>query len=133
MIRGLRPQRRPGGWLALWLAMLVAVAAGSLWPAGDLPGPAWPGLDKLQHVVGHGLLSAYAAMLFAAGRARAFAVLALVLFGVGIEAAQDAFTTSRHADAADVLANLVGLLCGQLVALTPAADLLVRADRRLRA
>lgn len=125
--------RRPVPWLALWLLMLATVAVGSLLPAGDLPRVPLPGLDKLQHLVGHGLLSAYAAMLFRPLRARLAAALAVALYGLGIEAAQAAFTATRAADGLDVLANATGIVLGQLVALTPMARLLETMDARLHA
>lgn len=126
-----RPRHRPWRWAALWLAMIVLVAAGSLMPAGNVPTPPIAGLDKLQHLVGHGLLSVYAAMLFASRGARRTAAVALVVYGIGIEAAQDALTASREADIGDIIANAVGVLMGQAVAFTPAARWLEALDVRM--
>lgn len=126
-----RPRHRPWRWAALWALMLAAVAMGSLLPAGNLPAPAFPGVDKIEHLVGHGALSAYAAMLFATPRARMAALLGLLLFGIGLEGAQEAFTATRRADGLDVLANGTGALFGQLVAFTPAAHWLARLDARM--
>lgn len=39
-------------------------------------------------------------------------ILASLLYGVALELAQEAFTTTRGADLCDVAANLVGSLCG---------------------
>lgn len=123
-----RPRQRPWPWAALWALMLAAVTTGSLLPAGNLPAPAFPGVDKIEHLIGHGALSAYAVMLFAAPRARLTAMLGLLLFGVGLEVAQEAFTATRRADALDLLANGAGVLLGQLIAFTPAAHWLARLD-----
>jgi VanZ family protein len=128
-----RPCRRPAAWLALWFAGLVLVAAASLLPAGDLPPAPFPGVDKLEHLVGHGALSAYAAMLFAPARARLAAAGGLLAFGIGIEAAQEVLTATRQADAADVLANAAGIALGQLVAFTRLSGLLAAIDARLHA
>lgn len=128
-----RPSRRPLRWLLLWAAAIALVVTGSLLPAGDLPAAPFPGVDKLEHLVGHGALSAYAAMLFAPARARALAALGLLAFGIGIEAAQQALTATRQADAADVLANAAGIALGQLVAFTRLAGLLAALDARLHA
>lgn len=126
-----RPRHRPWRWFAAWVVLLGLVALGSLVPAGAVPIAPIAGVDKLQHLVGHGLLSAYAAMLFAPRHARALAVAWLVAYGIGIEAAQQALTATREADAADVVANLLGVLLGQAVAFTPAVRWMARADARM--
>lgn len=128
-----RPRHRPARWFALWLLLLAAVAAGSLMPAGELPRMPLPGLDKLQHLLGHGLLSAYAAMLFRSLRARLAAAVAILLYGIGIEFAQAALTATREADAFDVLANALGIALGQCIAATPLARVLESIDARLHA
>ena len=128
-----RPRHRPMPWLAAWLLLLAAVAAGSLLPATDIPHVPLPGVDKLQHFAGHGLLSAYAALLFRPWRARVGAALAILLYGIGIEAAQAAFTATRAADPLDVLANATGIALGQLVAATPLSRALEAIDARLHA
>lgn len=133
MKRLFRPARRPRRWLALWLIGLALVAAGSLLPAGDLPAPPFPGVDKLEHLLGHGALSAYAALLFAPLRARLLASLGLLLFGIGIELAQQTLTATREADAADVLANAAGIALGQLIGFTRFSRLLAVLDARLHA
>lgn len=128
-----RPRHRPARWLALWLLMLSAVAAGSLMPAGELPRVPLAGVDKLQHLAGHGLLSAYAAMLFRPARARLTAAVALLLYGIGIEFAQQVLTATREADAFDVIANALGIALGQCIAATPLARALEALDARLHA
>lgn len=126
-----QPRQRPWRWAALWALLLASVATGSLLPAGDLPAPAFAGGDKIEHVFGHGALSAYAAMLFATPRGRMAAALGLLLFGIGLEGAQEAFTATRRADALDVVANGAGVLLGQLVAFTPAMHWLAHLDARM--
>ena len=128
-----RPRHRPARWLALWLLLLVAVAVGSLMPAGDLPRVPLEGVDKLQHLLGHGALSAYAAMLFRPLHARMAAAIALLAYGIGIEFAQEALTATREADGWDVLANAIGIAFGQCVAATPLERTLETIDARLRA
>ena len=101
-------------------------------PAGDLPRVPLEGVDKLQHLVGHGVLSAYAAMLFRPVHARMAAAVALLAYGIGIEFAQAALTATREADGWDVLANAIGIVLGQCVAATPLARTLEAIDARLR-
>lgn len=126
-----RPRERPWSWAGVWLLGIALVAVGSLLPASQVPSMAVPGLDKVNHVIGHGALSAYAVMLFVSIRARALAALALFTYGVGIEFAQEAFTATREASLGDVLANALGIGLGQCVAATRLRDLLQRLDAQL--
>jgi VanZ family protein len=128
-----RPRHRPWGWLALWILGLALVATGSLLPSHELPRPLFPGIDKLHHLLGHGALSAYAAALFAPMRARLAAAAGLLLFGIGLELAQHALTATRGADPADVAANALGIVLGQLLGLTRVSAVLERLDARLHA
>ena len=127
----LRTLHWPRMWLGLWGLMIAAVVAGSLAPADDLPQVWFPGADKLQHLAGYVVLSGYAAMLFASRRALGAAAAGLVLLGILIEGAQWALTATRHADPADLLANLAGVALGQALGATRAAGLLQRIDARL--
>lgn len=126
----IRPFRHPRLWFALWLAMIAAVMYGSLLPAGDLPEPLFPGVDKLQHLLGYAALAGYAVMLFERARAHALAALAMLLLGVAIEFMQGALTESRSADAADALANGIGVFAGWALRFTRARDLLQAIDAR---
>lgn len=129
--KALRDFRRPGLWLALWALMIVAVIAGSLLPARDLPPMPFDGFDKLEHFFGYAALSAYAAMLFARMRVQALAAAGLVALGIGLELAQSALTASRLADPADAMVNTLGVLAGLGCVATPLARLLQRFDARL--
>lgn len=129
--KALRDFRRPGLWLALWALMIVAVIAGSLLPARELPQMPFDGFDKLEHFFGYATLSAYAAMLFARMRAQALSAAGLVALGIGLEIAQSTLTASRLADPADAMVNAMGVLAGLGSAATPFARLLQRLDARL--
>ncbi|GAB2510410.1 VanZ family protein [Lysobacter humi (ex Lee et al. 2017)] len=124
----LRPLRWPRLAVAGWIALFALVAVGSLMPARELPTPSVQGLDKLEHLLGYAALSGYAVLLFATARARWAAAALVMLFGLGIEAAQAALTTSREADPADVVANGLGALLGQLLAHGRFARFLERRD-----
>lgn len=107
----LRPFRRPRLWLVLWLVLVIAVIVASLLPAGDLPPPPFQGVDKLEHLIGYAVLSAYAVMLFARTRHLRIA-LALIALGVALEFAQSTLTASRQADALDAVFNALGVVAG---------------------
>ena len=104
--------------------MFVAITVGSLLPARDLPAPAFDGFDKLEHLLGYAVLSGWSALLFATRRARMAAVLGVIAFGIAIEFAQGAFTTTREPDMFDALANAAGAVLGQTLAFTRLRSLL---------
>lgn len=128
----LRGFRRPFVWVAIWVAMVGGVVAGSLVPPSTLPTPMFDGVDKLQHLLGYFALSLYAVMLFARQRGQALAAAGLVLLGIGLEVAQAALTASRQADLVDAACNGAGVLLALPLASTRVAGLLQRLDQRLR-
>ena len=127
----LRAFRWPSLWLALWGVMIASVIVGSLLPADDLPAAPIVGFDKIEHICGYAVLSAYAVMLFAQRGAQLLAVAMLVLLGIGLEVAQAVWTVSRSADAADAVADLVGVLVGFGLTRASIARTLERIDARL--
>ena len=127
----LRRFQRPWLWLSLWLALFVLIAAGSLMPTDDLPPIDISGFDKVQHFLGYAALSTGAVLLFARLRTQVLVALGIIAFGIGIEFAQAGLTPDRMGDAADVLANTLGVLAGLLLSATPVAGWLQRLDARL--
>jgi VanZ family protein len=126
----LKPLRWPKLWLGLWWCAIALVAVGSLLPAIVLPAvPA--GGDKVQHLLGYGLLAAIAVQVFATRRALLGAALALVVLGVLLELAQGLLTSTRAMDPLDALANTLGIAIGMATALLPVRDWLLRAERAL--
>lgn len=126
----LKPLRWPRLWLGLWWCAIALVAVGSLLPAIVLPAvPA--GGDKVQHLLGYGLLAAIAVQVFATRGALLRAALALVLLGGLLELAQGLLTSTRAMDPLDALANTLGVAIGMATALLPVRDWLLRAERAL--
>ena len=125
----MKPLRRPGLWLGLWLLALVAVCVVCLVPLDSMP-PLPDNSDKVEHLLGYFVLAAGAVQLFGGSRALFVATLGLVALGIGIEFAQG-MTAYRSADPMDALANSIGVLLGMAVRLTPWRDLLLRVEKRL--
>ena len=126
----LRTFRRPRLWLGLWWFGWALCIVLSLIHPPSL-GVDVPDGDKIGHFLAYGLLSAWAAWLFAGARTRLLACLGLVLLGVLLELAQGAFTSDRMMDARDGWADAIGVLVGQLAALRRMRGFLQRLDARL--
>lgn len=109
------------------MCALTAVVMLSLAPAPDLP-PVPQGFDKLEHFLAYALLSAMAVQLFGTRLALFAACVGLDFLGIGMEHAQAAWTQTRMMDAADALANGIGVLAGLASVLTRWRDALLRYD-----
>jgi VanZ family protein len=128
LVNAMKPLRRPGMWLGLWVLALVAVCAVCLVPLDGLP-PLPDNSDKVEHLLAYFVLAAGAVQLFGGSRTLLAAALGLVALGIGIEFAQG-MTAYRSADPWDALANSIGVLLGMATRLTPWRDLLLRIEQR---
>ncbi len=126
----MRAFRWPALWLSIWFAMIAAVAVGSLMPAQDLP-PLFPQADKLEHLLGYGILSGWGALLYARTSSLVRVAIGLIAYGIAIEIAQALFTTSRQAEVLDAVADAIGVAIGILVVRGRLAEFLVRLEARL--
>ena len=122
----LKPLRRGRVWLGLWLLGIAALVVVCLLPGADLPKVNVS--DKLEHALAFLLLSAAAVQLFVRGKPLAIIALGLLALGAGIELAQAVLTTSRMMEAADLLADAIGVAVGAASAWTPLKDVLLRID-----
>lgn len=126
----LKPLRLPRLWLGLWLLAIGIVVGVCLIPSPDLP--SMPrNVDKLEHALAFFVLSAFAVQLFVPGRPLLRAMTGLVILGMAIELAQGVFTIDRSADPLDALADILGVLLGFAILLTPWRDQLLRIERRI--
>lgn len=100
-------------WLALWIAGMLLGVYLSLRPVPAVA-PAVPHLDKLIHAGGYAVLAAFAACLFS-GPARLRALACVWLLGAAIELAQGLLPTGRLMEAADLLANSLGIALGAVL------------------
>lgn len=121
--------------LYFWAALLWAgtIAFFCLVQLNNVPMGTVSNLDKLVHAFFHFVLTFFC-FLFLKSRANnpnsfvplIASFLFSVFFGIGIEIAQELFTTTRHAEVFDVLANLSG------ATLTVAMVLLFGLNTKLR-
>ena len=125
----LRAFRRPALWRGAWVAMIAATLIVCLVPMPPTT-VSIEHFDKIEHLAGYFLLSAYAAMLFATRAALGRAMLGLLALGASIEVLQ-ALLPWRSTDAFDMVANSIGVFAGALVAFTPLRGTLQWLDRRL--
>jgi hypothetical protein len=101
-------------WLGLGGCHCAIVLLLCLLPLPALPGNEWPWSDKAHHVLAFAGLMAWFAVATPRGKWWQVA-LALLGFGITIECAQS-FVPYRSASAADVLADLAGIVLGAWVA-----------------
>ena len=126
--RWIKPLRHRNAWLALWLLAVAALIVVCLLPSRDLP--KLHVSDKIEHALAFALLAGSAVQLFERWRALLLVGLGLLALGIGIEFAQALFTTTRAMEAADVVADSIGIVVGLSVAITPLRDLLLRIAGR---
>lgn len=88
------------------------------------------GNDKLHHFVAYAVLAAGAVQVFGKRIALLSACVGLVLLGIALEHAQASMALGRQMDAADALANTLGVLAGLATLFTPMRDWLLRFDSR---
>ena len=107
--------RHPRLWLVSgWILVILAIVA-SLLPSHELPKIGGVS-DKLEHVVGYGVLALWFAGIYPKTRYPMIAI-ALLVMGIVIEGLQGAMNLGREADLADVYANSLGIVCGLTLAL----------------
>ena len=125
----LRQFKRPRLWLGIWLfGWLLCITLSLISPPKiDVH---LPDGDKLGHFLAYTTLSAWSVLIFARTRSHWIAAFMLALLGVALELAQGALTSDRQMDSRDMLANSLGVLAGQLLALTRAQTLLQHWDQR---
>jgi VanZ family protein len=99
--------RRIGAWL--WLGLVVLVIFGSLSPRFGPPGAMHA--DKLLHALAYGILTGMPFAVFCCERTVIVVAALMLPMGFGLELAQD-FVPTRMADAADALANVIGVAIG---------------------
>ena len=127
-MKGLRELPHLRWWLLLGRLWLLATVVVCLVPLPPSPIPI-EGSDKLEHALGWMLITLWYAQLTRSPKALLARACGFVALGAAIELAQS-LTTWRSADLADLLANLVGVILGVAIGLSPIGGILERLDRR---
>jgi VanZ family protein len=105
----------PRLWLCVGLIIAAMIATACLMPARNLPDVGLS--DKIKHGLSHALLAFWFASVIV-HRRFLWLFVALVAFGGLIELAQEWMNLGRHAEFADLLANIAGTTVGVAVAAT---------------
>lgn len=117
----------------LWWSLLAIGQLGlvvlSLLPL-PIAAPDVPLFDKWAHLLAHASLSAAAMLCFRSTRGRVCALAWQLLLGVLIEGLQG-LVPWRSMEAADLVANALGVGLGASIALTPLRDLLGWIEARI--
>lgn len=92
--------------LAFWLALLAVLVLALLPQAAELPSTGW---DKSNHLLAFSVLSGLGCLGYPGRTIRVLP--ALIAFGALVEALQS-LTPDRHAEAADLVADALGVLLG---------------------
>jgi VanZ family protein len=107
------PRSRPA-WLVVLVLLLAIISGLAFGPASHTPN--LPGWDKVNHLLAFLVLGTVASFAHAPGWRRTMLTASgLLLYGAFIEIVQ-AQLPNRHGDWDDLVADVVGLLCGLLLA-----------------
>ncbi len=88
-------------------------------------------LDKIFHTLAYFTLMFWFAQIYHDKFWRSSYAIFFVLLGVGMEYLQS-FDPERFYEFADMLANTAGVMFGLLLALTPAKNILLQIDKKLK-
>lgn len=116
-------------WLSIGHCLLAMLIVLSLIP--NLPSASVPLSDKLGHLLFYAALMGWYGQLIPAQRDRALVALGLAVLGVLLELLQG-MGGVRHMEAADAVANLLGIVFGWLLVGTPAGRIIGWLDTRLQ-
>lgn len=115
-------------WFAIGALIIAVTLYFSLKPGG--PPGRFPYADKFYHAGAFFLIAIWFAGLLQR-RTYLWLALALVMFGIGIEIAQYVMPYGRTAEAGDVIADVVGMTVGLLLAVMLRDSLFARIEKWL--
>lgn len=100
-------------WIAAIVVLVAAIVAGSLFPVTDLSTEF--GSDKYRHFFAYLLLALFSSGIVTPDRLWRVMIRCFLL-GLALETAQAAWTNTRMAEWADMLANAAGVMAAWVVA-----------------
>lgn len=127
----LRPLRFASLWMLLGALLVLATTVVCLLPNVRGPLPSVNGMDKVDHAIAYLVLTAWFTALLQR-RLWPGVVLGMLLFGAGIEVAQELMHLGREGSFADLLADAVGIGLGMAVTLGSRESWFLRIERWLR-
>ena len=128
--RSLRAFKRPALWATLWTVGIMLAVVLSLLPPADIPSPPL-GNDKIGHFFAYFVLMAWAVMLYSQRASWVASAVLLFALGIAMEYLQGAMHQGRQRDLNDIYANMLGVIGGFALCLTPLQRGLIWLDRRL--
>ena len=126
----LRPLRFASLWVLLGVLLVLATTVVCLLPdvRGPLPSVRW--MDKVDHLIAYLVLTAWFTALLHR-RAWLGVVVGMLLFGAGIEVAQELMRLGREGSIAALLADAVGIGLGMAVTLSSRESWFLRIEQWL--
>lgn len=112
-------------WIALGMTIIAAIWIFSLIPIP--PHIGFEGEDKVSHFVAYGVMMLWWSQILIRSRDRLIIAAAFVTMGVLIEFVQG-WTGWRTFEAADMIADAIGVALGWCIACTPAGSALARFE-----
>jgi VanZ family protein len=120
--------RHPALWLALGWMLVIAIVYLSLTPA-PISIPAAEG-DKYGHIAAYAAVTFWFMQIYDTARPRVIVVLALAALGGGLEIIQS-FTGYRSMEAADMAADVAGIVIGWIAGPPRTVNVLDRIEKVL--
>jgi VanZ family protein len=120
--------RHPALWLALGWMLVIAIVYLSLTPA-PISIPAAEG-DKYGHIAAYAAVTFWFMQIYDTARPRVVVVLALAALGGGLEIIQS-FTGYRSMEAADMAADVAGIVIGWIAGPPRTVNVLDRIEKVL--
>lgn len=109
------PLKFPRLWIAASCVIVAAALYTCLAPVAMLAPQLELFSDKLEHTLGYVGLAVWFGGLYPPAR-YGWVAIGLFCLGLGVEILQELMNVGRHADARDLLANILGIAAGLLIA-----------------
>ncbi|WP_353569904.1 VanZ family protein [Candidatus Albibeggiatoa sp. nov. BB20] len=95
-------------WLAIAWSLVLAICILSLIPPIDTVIQTVSHIDKLEHFTAYFIIMFWFSLLYPTKKGRLICLIGFLSMGMGLEFLQS-FTSTRHADGMDMIANALGV------------------------